>query len=149
MIRAVRNIRAQLRIPSGQTLEAVVDAAGLREAITQKADAISTLARIEPLRVLNHSSERPPPEQVMTLVVDRLVVMLPILGIVDVPEERTRLEGELKECLDGMKRVQGLLDNTEFAGKAPEEVVEREQERLKSLQERKERLEEILSQLPG
>ena len=149
MIRAVRNIRAQLRIPSGQTLEAVVEAAGLREAITQKADAISTLARIEPLRVLNHSSERPPPEQVMTLVVDRLVVMLPILGIVDVPEERTRLEGELKECLDGMKRVQGLLDNTEFAGKAPEEVVEREQERLKSLQERKERLEEILSQLPG
>ena len=149
MIRAVRNIRAQLRIPSGQTLEAVVDADGLREAITQKADAISTLARIEPLRVLNHSSERPPPEQVMTLVVDRLVVMLPILGIVDVPEERTRLEGELKECLDGMKRVQGLLDNTEFAGKAPEEVVEREQERLKSLQERKERLEEILSQLPG
>ena len=149
MIRVVRNIRAQLRIPSGQTLEAVVDADGLREAITQKADAISTLARIEPLRVLNHSSERPPPEQVMTLVVDRLVVMLPILGIVDVPEERTRLEGELKECLDGMKRVQGLLDNTEFAGKAPEEVVEREQERLKSLQERKERLEEILSQLPG
>ena len=149
MVRAVRNIRAQLRIPSGQTLEAVVDANGLREAINQKADAISTLARIEPLRVLNHSSERPPPEQVMTLVIDRLVVMLPIAGIVDVPEERTRLEGELKECADGMKRVQGLLDNTEFASKAPEEVVEREQERLESLQERKERLEETLSQLPG
>jgi valyl-tRNA synthetase len=151
MIRAIRNARAQLRIPSGQQLEATVVANGLREAVEEESPAISALARVRPLRIFGDSSERPPASQAaqgMTLVVDPLVVNLPLTGV-DISTERVRLSKELEECASGLERVQALLSNPGFSAKAPEEVVEREQERLQSLRERQERLREILAQLPS
>ena len=151
MIRAIRNARAQLRIPSGQQLEATVVANGLREAVEEESPAISALARVRPLRIFGNSSERPPASQAsqgMTLVVDPLVVNLPLTGV-DISTERVRLSKELEECASGLERVQALLSNPGFSAKAPEEVVEREQERLQSLRERQERLREILAQLPS
>ena len=148
MIRAIRNVRAQLRISSGQHLEATVDANGMKEVLEEEAPAISALARVQPLRILDGSGDRPPSSQVMTLVVDPLVVMLPLGGVVDVSEERVRLAGELEECASSLTRVRGLLANPDFSSRAPEEIVEREQERLRSLEEREQRLREVLAQLP-
>ena len=147
MIQAVRNVRAQLRIPPGQSIEALVQADGLREAVEEQSPAISTLARIKPLRILADVEGRQHQGQGIVLVIDPLVVRLPIADVVDLSAERARLGKELEECVANLGRVQGLLSNADFASKAPEEVVEREQERLRSLQEHKERLEEVLSQL--
>jgi len=165
MVRAIRNARAQLRIPSGQRLEAIVDAdpstslrsGGLKEAVEEEAPAICALARVEPLRILDGSRDRPSAGQAITLVVEPspssgqapLVVTLPLSGVVDIYAERARLGKELEDCTASLERVQGLLSNANFSSRAPEEVVEREQERLKSLQERQERLKETLAQLPS
>ena len=149
MIRAIRNVRAQLRIPSGQHLEVTVDANGMREVLEEEAPAIRALARVRPLRVLDGAGDRPPADEAMTLVVDPLVVMLPLRGVVDLLAERVRLAGELEECESGLTRVRGLLANPDFSSRAPEEVVEREQERFRSLEEREERLREVLAQLPA
>ena len=81
-------------------------------------------------------------------MVEPVVVMLPLGGVVDISAERARCEKELEDSTAGVGRVRGLLDNPDFISKAPEEVVEREQERLRSFQERQQRLQEILSQLP-
>ena len=154
MIRAIRNARAQLHIPSGQRLEATVDTNGLKEAVEEESPAICTLARVEPLHIVDGSGDRPPASEAMTLVVDRhgseapLVVTLPLGGVVDLSAESTRLKKELEECDTGLERVRVLLSNSDFSSRAPEDVVEREQERLNSLQERRERLQEILAQLP-
>ena len=149
LIRAIRNARAQLRIPSGQPLEAVVDADGMRSVVHEESQAISSLARVKPLRILEDTDARPPAGQVMTLVVDPVVVMLPLVGVVDIAAERRRMEAEVSDCVASLDRVQRLLDNGDFTSRAPEEVVEREQERLLSLKERHSRLQEVLSQLPS
>ena len=148
MIRAIRNVRAQLRIPSGQHLEATVDAQAMKEVLEEESPAICALARVQPLRILDGAGDRRPTDKAMTLVVDPLVVMLPLGGVVDVSAERIRLAKELEECADALRRVRGLLANPDFSSRAPEEVVEREQERLRSLEEREERLREVLAQLP-
>ena len=148
MVRAIRNARAQLHIPSGQHLEATVDANGLRKAVEEESPSICALARVQPLHLLDSGAARPPAQQVITLVVDPLVVMLPLADVVDISAERARLSKELEDCVANLQRVQGLLGNPDFSARAPEDVVEREQERLRSLQERQERLQEILSQLP-
>ena len=148
-VRAIRNARAQLRIPPARPLEAVVDANGMEHVVREESASICTLARIEPLRVLGDSEERPPAGESITLVVEPMVVMLPLDGIVDVSAERARMGQEVEECAAGIARVAGLLANQGFLSKAPEDVVEREQERLKSLRERQERLRKVLSQLPS
>ena len=146
-VRAVRNTRAQLRIPAGQYLEAVVEADGLQAAIEEEAEVIRNLTRINPLSVVSAGTGGGGQTRGITLVVNPLVVRLPLEGVVDLPAETERLRKELADCQRNLDRVAALVSKPEFLAKARPDVVETEQERLKSLQERKQRLDEILSQL--
>jgi valyl-tRNA synthetase len=147
-IRAIRNARAQLRIQSSRYIEAVVEPAEFRRLIEEEASAIRTLARVDPLRLAD-GREAPALDRAVTLVIGKLVVRLPLTGVVDLASERERLKRELEGCLASIERVEALLSSPDFRTRAPEEVIEREEERLASLRERRERLQEILSQLPS
>ena len=149
MIRAIRNARTELRIPSGQHIEATVDAAGLKNVVEEESQAICNLARVQPLRILDGSGERSPSGQAMTLVVDPLVITLSLSGVVDVSAERARIAKEMEECTASLERVRGLLANPDFSSRAPQEVVDSEQERLESLEDREARLRQVFSQLPS
>ena len=72
---------------------------------------------------------------------------LPLEGVVDLTAEAARLRAERDDCLRNLDRVSALLSNPNFRTKAKPDVVEAEQERLKALEERKQRLDEILEQL--
>ena len=146
-VRAVRNTRAQLRIPAGQYLEAVVEANGLQTAIEEEAEVIRSLTRVDPLSVVSGGTSGGGQPKGITLVVNPLVVRLPLEGVVDLPAETERLRKELADCQRNLDRVAALVSKPEFLAKARPDVVETEQERLKSLQERKQRLDEILAQL--
>ena len=145
-VRVVRNTRAQLRIPAGQYLEAVVEADGLQAAIEEEAEVIRSLTRIDPLSVVPGGTGGGQTRGI-TLVVNPLVVRLPLEGVVDLPTETERLRKELADCQRNLDRVAALVSKPEFLARARPDVVETEQERLKSLQERKQRLDEILAQL--
>ncbi len=146
-VRAVRNTRAQLRIPAGQYLEAVVEADGFQDAIEEEAEVIRSLTRIESLSVVSAADAGGGQPKGITLVVNPLVVRLPLEGVVDLPTETERLRKELEDCQRNLDRVSALVSKPEFLAKARPDVVETEQERLKSLQERSQRLGEILAQL--
>ena len=151
-VRAVRNTRAQLRIPAAQHLEALVEANGQRAAIEGEADVIRALSRVEPLRIVSgddttrHSGESESLRGV-TLVVSPLVVRLPLEGVVDLDAEGERLRAELADCNKNLERVEKLVSNPNFRQKARPDVVESEEARLSELRERKQRLDEILQQL--
>ena len=151
-IRAVRNTRAQLRIPAAQHLEALVEANGQMAAIEAEADVIRAMSRVEPLRIVSgdvadrHSVEGGNLRGV-TLVVSPLVVRLPLEGVVDLDAEGERLRSELADCARNLERVEKLVANPNFREKARPDVVENEEARLAELRERKERLDEILAQL--
>ena len=148
-IRAVRNARAQLRIPANQRLEALVAANGLQKALEEESEVISALSKVEPLHIHSGVSERFDAARGITLVVNPLVVKLPLDGVVDLPAETQRLREERDDCMSNLDRVSALVSNPAFRAKARPDVVENEEGRLKSLQERKQRLEEILEQLGG
>ena len=144
-IRAVRNMRAQLRIPAGQKLEAAIETNGMRTVVEQESAAISVLARVEPLNVL--AGDQSENTGGVSLVVNPLVVRLPLTGIVDLDAESRRLGQELEETQRNESRVQQLLSNDNFVSKARPEVVEKERDRLQSLSEQRQRIQEIIAQL--
>ena len=148
-IRAVRNARAQLHIPANQHLEALVDANGLQDAIEEEAEVIRVLSRVEPLHILSGGSDQFDSARGITLVVNPLVVRLPLDGVVDLPAETQRLRKERDDCVSNLERVSALVSNPAFRAKARPDVVENEEDRLRTLEERKRRLEEILEQLGG
>ncbi len=156
-IRAVRNMRAQLRIPAGQKLEAAIETNGMATVVEQEKEVICALARIEPLHV-RQSGEHFSREQhtgdasgdaasVVSLVVNPLVVRLSLAGVVDLEAESQRLNRELDAVRRNQARVEELLCNPNFVAKARAEVVDGERERLHGLREQRGRIEEIIAQL--
>ncbi|MCH7735880.1 MAG: valine--tRNA ligase [Chloroflexi bacterium] len=148
-IRAVRNTRAQLRIPAGQRLEAQIEANGMQGPIEEEAEVIRALSRLEPLHIVADGSSSKDLPKGVTLVVNPLVVHLPLEGVVDLSAEKDRLRAELDDCLKNMERVEKLVSNPNFREKAKPEVVETEEARLQDLKERRQHLIEILEQLAG
>ena len=148
-IRAVRNARAQLHIPASQRLEALVETDGFRSALEEEAPIIQALSRVDPLRILPQGGKKADGRRGVTLVVNPVVVHLPLEGVVDLGAEQQRLQTELDDCLKNMDRVEKLISNPNFREKAKPEVVQKEQERLEELQERRQHLDEILAQLSG
>ena len=149
VIRAVRNIRAQLRIPAGQRLEAQFEANGMQTVIEEEAEVIKVLSRVEPFHVVVGEAPANDLPKSVTLVVNPLVIHLQLEGVVDLSAEQERLRSELDECVQNMVRVEKLVSNPNFLGKAKSEVVETEQARLQDLKERQQHLIEILEQLAG
>ena len=148
-IRAVRNTRAQLRIPANQRLEAQVEANGLRGAVEEEAEVIRTLSRVEPLSITDGAPVAADQTRGVTLVVNPLVVRLPLEGVVDLAAEQERLREELASTQRELERKEQLVNNPNFRAKARPDVVETEEDRLRNLQEQQQRLGEILAQLGG
>ena len=82
-------------------------------------------------------------------VLEAGTLALSLGGLVDLAEETARLNGELDDLRKHRERVSRNLSNPNFVERAPEEVVERERERLASAEARIERLAEILGRLSG
>ena len=146
-IRAVRNARAQLRIPANQHLEALIESNGQQRTIEEEAEVIRTLSRVEPLRILSGDSSQASSAKGIALVVNPLIVRLPLEGVIDLDAEAQRLHKDRDDCLRNLDRVSALVSNPDFRAKAKPDVVGNEEERLRSLIERKQRLDEILEQL--
>ena len=146
IVRAVRNLRAEFRIQPGQSLEAVVDAPGLEAVLRSEVDAMKALARVEPL-VIGSGNGAMEDGQRVTLVLSHGTVIIPLGGLVDFDLERKRLSGELEEIDANLQRLSARLSDEQFVTKAPENVVERERERLSSTQERRSRVVDTLARL--
>jgi valyl-tRNA synthetase len=147
MVRALRNLRAEFRIQPRQAVEAVVDAPEVADVVEAEAAAIKTLAQVEPLTLASGGPGDGEPDQSVSLVLGKGTVTVPLGGLVDLDVEKKRLRDELAQVEASSERLSRRLDDKQFVAKAPEEVVERERERLEGWRERRERIVETLSRL--
>jgi valyl-tRNA synthetase len=146
IVRAIRNVRAEFKIAPNQPLRSLVELSQSSMALAEEAQAIKSLARTEPLEFLGAGTPRPSADTTVSAIFAGATILIPLEGLVDTSKERTRLQQELQECLDNMGRLSQRLSNPDFTGKAPEDVVEGEKERLARLEERRDRIQEFLTQ---
>ena len=146
-VRSIRNLRAEFRIQQHRRIEAVLDLPDDGEVAEAEAESIKMLARVEPLKfaaTINGTSS-----DSVSLVLSKGVVTIPLGGLVDLDKERGRLRDEIADIDRNRERLTARLRDERFLSRAPAEVVERERERLESIEERKGRAEDILSRLSG
>ena len=72
-------------------------------------------------------------------MVGSVEIYLPLAGMVDLAEEKTRLEKELKEAQSHIERLEKLL-SSDFANKAPAALVQKEREKLDGYKETAEKI---------
>jgi valyl-tRNA synthetase len=147
-IRAVRNLRREANCPPGKEVKVMFRGPADRLALLRAQEAhLRALARVGSAHYLQAGD---PPKGAATAVVGATEVYLPLGDLINVEEERSRLNKELGKLRDELARMQKKLSNQEFLRKAKEEVIhsEREkaghyQEKIRTLNRSLERLSEI------
>ncbi len=151
LTRAIRNVRAEFRVPASQHLgaRAYVEP-GLIDVYEQESGFIQASAGVGPLSI-GSIGDAPTSggaaEDEVVQVLEQGTVHLSLGGSVDLQSETERLGREQADLSAYSAKLSARLRNEGFLSKAPEEVVARERQRLATAQERSARLEEILSRL--
>ena len=86
------------------------------------------LARADGLTVT--TGESAAPEGSVSRVLTDGVLYIPLNELVDLEEEKARLEAEEERLLKEIARAEGMLSNRKFVEKAPEAKVNEEKEKL-------------------
>ncbi|MWV46732.1 valine--tRNA ligase [Paenibacillus sp. HJL G12] len=148
VIRAVRNIRAEVNVPMSKKIELMLKAGD---------DQILQLVKRNEIyvsRFCNTSSFEAGlgleiPDKAMTAVVTGAELYLPLAGLIDIDQEIARLEKELKNLNSEVERVEKKLGNQGFVSKAPEKVIEEEKAKMADYSEKRSKVIARIEELKG
>jgi len=146
LVNAIRSVRVEMNIAPATMLPVVLAAASPQTATRARhwSDFVRRLARVADISF----ADAVPPGAVQ-LVVRGEVAALPLKGVIDLAAEAARLAKEMAKADADIARVDAKLGNPNFVARAPEEVVEEEQEKRTEAQARKAKIAEALERLKG
>ncbi|MGA3093855.1 MAG: valine--tRNA ligase [Dehalococcoidales bacterium] len=147
IVRSVRNTRAEYDVEVNRLIEASIYAGELAPLLKPYAGAIETLARARVTIESERSGTVPP--QALVLVLETSEVVIPMASMFDLRSEMERITRETAEAVLEIGRLETLLGDKAFCGKAPAAVVEKQQEKLTGAREKLARLKEHKERLAG
>jgi valyl-tRNA synthetase len=144
LIEEIRSIRAQMHVPAGlkvHLMQAELDEAG-QAAFDRNRAMIERLARLSEVTKVDAL-----PKGAVTVAVEGGVFGLPIADLIDVGEEKARLEKALDKLGKEIGGLKGRLSNPKFVESAPEDVVDETRENLAQREEEEGKLKAALARL--
>ena len=144
LIDEVRSARAQMHVPAGLKVAMLrhdLDRAAL-QALGNNQALILRLARLESITQADTS-----PKGAITVSVEGGRFSIPLAGIIDIGEEKARLNKTIEKLQKELSGLRGRLKNPNFVASAPQEVVEESREKLTLGDEEIEKLSKALSRL--
>jgi valyl-tRNA synthetase len=150
IVRSIRNLRAERNIKVGARLPAIlVCSHETAHMLLHEVPMIAALAWLDPQDVSVVAVGKTPfarPDGYVALVAGPVEVYLPLAGMANTEEERTRLSKELADIQTQIDRLEKLLASP-FAEKAPAPVVQKERDKLTAYQETAGKLREQIQSL--
>nr|HQU70092.1 class I tRNA ligase family protein [Albidovulum sp.] len=126
LIDEIRSARAQMHVPAGLKLPIVMtqmDARG-HAAYAGNEPMITRLARLDGM------TEGTAPKGSITVAVEGGSFAIPLAGVIDIAEEKSRLSKTLEKLEKDLNGLRARLSNPKFVESAPEEIVEETREKL-------------------
>ncbi|MBL9051995.1 MAG: valine--tRNA ligase [Tabrizicola sp.] len=143
LIDDIRSARAQVHVPVG--LKADLVATSLtdeaRAAFQRNETLIKRLARVD------NVTEGAAPKGSIAVAAEGAAFAIPLEGLIDIAEEKSRLQKALEKLGKEIGGLKGRLDNPNFVKSAPEEVVEEAKSNLEAREEEAAKLREALKRL--
>jgi valyl-tRNA synthetase len=134
IVRSIRNLRAEKGVAPSKKIAASISAGAKLDLLTSQTSVITSLAGLDKAQVSILESLTDKPQDAVTLVIGSVEIHVPLAGMVDLSEEKSRLEKELKETESHIQRLEKLL-SSDFANKAPAPVVQKERDKLAAYKE--------------
>ncbi|GAB6053226.1 valine--tRNA ligase [Magnetospira thiophila] len=147
LVTTIRAVRSEMNVPAGAKIDALLRNADARSQarLETHRDLVERLARLEKIQLL----EGDVPTGSVQAVLDESTIVLPLANVIDVAQEKARLEKEMAKLDGDILKADKKLSNQGFLAKAPPEVVETEQERREEARAARAKLAEALEMLKG
>ena len=139
IVRNIRNLRAEKSVALSKRIAAIVAAGEKTSLLESQKSVIASLAGLDESQFTIRDSLPSKPQDSVALVVGAVEIYIPLAGMVDLADEKARLEKELKDAELQIDRLEKLL-SSDFANKAPASVVAKEREKLAAFKETAEKL---------
>jgi valyl-tRNA synthetase len=148
MIRAVRNIRAEVNVPMSKKIEMLIKPSGEAEAaiLSRNEEFIKRFCGTSMLETGLHISA---PDKAMTAIITGADLYLPLAGLIDIAQEIARLEKEHQYLNTEVERVEKKLGNEGFVAKAPAKVIDEERAKMNDYADKRDKVLARIAELRG
>jgi len=139
IVMTIRNLRSDFKIEPAKKVDVTIVGKNLDKIkLNEQIDNIIYLARLNNLEI----SKITPDNSVSHVLAGVGEICLHLQGLVDIKKEKERLENEIASVKKYSQSLEQKLKNKDFVKKAPKDVVEKEEFKLKEQKEKLEKLEE-------
>ena len=145
---AIRNIRGEANIAPSKAIPqmlALCDDPEKRKIVSDMASAIRQLAKVDAITVADSSAQKPAPCAIG--VADGVELVVPFADLIDIDEERARLDKNIAKVQKDLDASERKLGNPNFVSRAKPEVVAVERERIEKSRLELEKLQKARAML--
>jgi valyl-tRNA synthetase len=148
IIRAVRNIRAEVNVSMGKKIELLIKPANeqVLEILQRNIEYIRRFSNTSKLEI---DLQAVNPEKAMTAIVTGAELYFPLAGLIDIAQEIARLEKELITFHAEVDRIEKKLGNEGFVSKAPVKVIDEEKAKLKDYADKRDKVIARIAEMRG
>ena len=124
VVKTIRNIRAEADTPPSRKLNLIVVTDEIEDEIRALSEYTRSLANVRNIEIIKDKTKAP--KDVISGVIDKALILIPMEDLVDFEAEISRLEAEKKRLESEVIRVENKLKNKNFVDKAPKKIVDEE-----------------------
>ena len=144
LISGVRSVRSEMNVPPAAQIPMLLT--GANETSVAWLDRHGALIR-RLARLSSAATGDTVPEGAVQLVHGEATAALPIADVIDIDQEKARLQSAIAKSEGEIGKLEKKLGNQQFLAKAPEAVVEEQRERLAASQSTRDKLADALERL--
>ncbi len=145
LITQIRAVRSEMNVPAGAKVPLLLKGgqSSTWKLLNSYSDIIKQLSRVKSISETNDVVG----DDTIQIVVDEEIFLLELANVINVNDERDRLNREMEKLEIEIREYELKLSNKKFLEKAPAEVVENNRERLIEAHNVKGKVEEAIKRL--
>ena len=142
IIVGIRNVRNTKNIHPSKKSELIIITSKYADAVKEAEEILLKLGFAEKIEIFENKKELEKTskgenkiDDAMSIILSDIEVYIPLKGLIDIEEERARLNAEVTRLEAEVARGEKMLSNPGFVNKAPEAKVNEEKEKLANYKE--------------
>jgi valyl-tRNA synthetase len=129
----IRNIRGEMNVPPDKKAHVVIKAGKkIEQLIRQQENNLKILAKLE---AVEYNAAYTPQKTDASAVLPECEIYVPLKDLIDLEKEKARLDKEIARINSELDKVLKKLNDSTFMAKAPQNIIEKEQNKKAELEE--------------
>ncbi len=147
-VTSIRNIRAEMNVPPAKEADVLirVDGQDLQKMLEDNRTHIKNLGQVDDLTI---GTQIPKPDHAASAVIKGAEIFIPLEGLIDLEQERGRLEKEIGRVTQLLEKSSKKLSNEDFLKRAPREIIQKEKAKKEEYSRMLEKLNQNLEGIVG